>query len=265
VGSSYGEINNSSLRLNILGTILQIKNLTKRFGGLTAVNDVSFEVERGSMIGLIGPNGAGKTTLFNLIAGSEKPNSGSIWFDGINITKQSIYKRVKLGIARTFQIVRPLRRLTCLDNVIVGCMSPRGRIMSADIGITRLASSILASVGLVDKARIPPLVLPFGDLKKLEIARALASNPELLLLDEPFSGLSHEEQMIIVELITRLNEEGYTIIMVGHVLRELMALVPRVLVMHQGKLIADGSPQDVVNNKIVYEAYLGRGEDYEKR
>jgi branched-chain amino acid transport system ATP-binding protein len=144
-------------------------------------------------------------------------------------------------------------------------MSPRGRIMSTDIGITRLASSILASVGLVDKARIPPLVLPFGDLKKLEIARALASNPELLLLDEPFSGLSHEELMIIVELVKRLHEEGYTIIMVGHVLRELMAIVPRVLVMHQGKLIADGSPRDVVNNKIVYEAYLGRGEDYKKR
>jgi len=247
-----------------LGTILQIKNLTKRFGGLTAVNDVSCEIERGALVGLIGPNGAGKTTLFNLIAGAERPNSGSIWFDGINITKLSVYKRVKQGISRTFQIVRPLKRLTCLDNVIVGCMSPRGRVMSADIGVNNLASSILASVGLVDKARIPPLVLPFGDLKKLEIARALASNPELLLLDEPFSGLSHEEQLIIVELIKQLNEEGHTIIMVGHVLRELMALVPRVLVMHQGKLIADGPPQEVVNNKIVYEAYLGRGETYEK-
>ena len=247
-----------------MGTILQIKNLTKRFGGLTAVNDVSFEVERGALVGLIGPNGAGKTTLFNLIAGTENPNSGSIWFDGINITKFSVYKRVKQGISRTFQIVRPLKRLTCLDNVIVGCMSPRGRIMSADFGVNNLASSILASVGLIDKARIPPLVLPFGDLKKLEIARALASNPELLLLDEPFSGLSHEEQMIIVELIKQLNAEGYTIIMVGHVLRELMALVPRVLVMHQGKLIADGPPQEVVEDKIVYEAYLGRGEDYKK-
>jgi len=246
-----------------LGTILQIKNLTKRFGGLTAVNDVSFEIEHGALVGLIGPNGAGKTTLFNLIAGNEKPNSGSIWFDGINITKFSVYKRVKQGISRTFQIVRPLKLLSCLDNVIVGCMSPRGKIMSADIGVTRLASSILASVGLVDKARIPPVVLPFGDLKKLEIARALAANPELLLLDEPFSGLSHEEQMVIVELIRRLNEEGYTIIMVGHVLRELMALVPRVLVLHQGKLIADGPPQEVVNNRIVYEAYLGRGAENE--
>ncbi|MCK5343139.1 MAG: ABC transporter ATP-binding protein, partial [Candidatus Heimdallarchaeota archaeon] len=230
------------------------------FGGLTAVNDVSFEVERGSLVGLIGPNGAGKTTLFSLISGFEKSNIGSIWFDGVNITKYSPYRRVNQGITRTFQIVRPLKRLTCLDNVIVGCMSKRGKVRGQDIGVDQLASMILSSVGLIDKARIPPLVLPFGDLKKLEIARALASNPELLLLDEPFSGLSYEEQMIIVELITHLNEEGYTIIIAGHVLRELMTLVPRVLVMHQGKLIADGSPEDVAKIKIVIEAYLGNGE-----
>jgi len=244
-----------------MGVILQINNLTKRFGGLTAVNDVSFEVKRGSLIGLIGPNGAGKTTLFNLISGFDKPNRGSIWFDGVDVTKSKPYKRVKQGITRTFQVVRPLKLLTCLDNVIVGCMSPKGKIQRGDLGVDQLASSILASVGLIDKARIPPIVLPFGDLKKLEIARALASNPELLLLDEPFSGLSHEEQMIIVELIRQLNYEGYTIVIAGHVLRELMALVPRVLVMNRGKLIADGPPEEVVNIKTVIEAYLGRGKN----
>jgi branched-chain amino acid transport system ATP-binding protein len=244
-----------------MGVILQVKNLTKRFGGLTAVNDISFEIQRGSLVGLIGPNGAGKTTLFNLISGFQKPNTGTIWFDGKNVTRFSPYKRVKQGITRTFQIVRPLRRITCLDNVIVGCMSPRGKARSEDIGVDQLASTILASVGLIDKARIPPIILPFGDLKKLEIARALASNPELLLLDEPFSGLSHEEQMIIVDLIKQLNYEGYTIIIAGHVLRELMALVPRALVMHQGKLIADGPPKEVANIKTVIEAYLGRGEN----
>ncbi len=243
-----------------MGVILQINNLTKRFGGLTAVNDVSFEIERGSLVGLIGPNGAGKTTVFNLISGFEKSNRGTIWFDGVDITKFVPYRRVKQGITRTFQVVRPLKRLTCLDNVIVGCMSSRGKVRSGDMGVERLASSILASVGLIDKARVPPIILPFGDLKKLGIARALASNPELLLLDEPFSGLSHEEQMIIVELIKQLNYEGYTIIIAGHVLRELMALVPRVIVMNRGKLIADGPPQEVVSNKIVIEAYLGRGE-----
>ena len=243
-----------------MGVILQINNLTKRFGGLTAVNDVSFEIERGSLVGLIGPNGAGKTTVFNLISGFEKSNRGTIWFDGVDITKFIPYRRVKQGITRTFQVVRPLKLLTCLDNVIVGCMSPRGKVRSGDMGVERLASSILASVGLIDKARVPPIILPFGDLKKLGIARALASNPELLLLDEPFSGLSHEEQMIIVELIKQLNYEGYTIIIAGHVLRELMALVPRVIVMNRGKLIADGPPQEVASNKIVVEAYLGRSE-----
>jgi branched-chain amino acid transport system ATP-binding protein len=240
-----------------MGTILQIKNLTKRFGGLTAVNDVSFEIERGSLVGLIGPNGAGKTTLFNLIAGSEKPNTGSIWFDGVNITKFRTYKRVNYGITRTFQVVKPLRFLTCLDNIIVGCMSPRGKARSQKIGIDQYASTILTSVGLIDKARIPPIILPFGDLKKLEIGKALAPNPELLLLDEPFSGLSHEEQTNIVNLIKQLNEEGYTIMIAEHILRELMALVPRVIVMHQGRLIADGSPEEVVNIKYVIEAYLG--------
>ena len=243
-----------------MGVILQINNLTKRFGGLTAVNDISFEIERGSLVGLIGPNGAGKTTVFNLISGFEKSNRGTIWFDGVDITKFFPYRRVKQGIARTFQVVRPLKLLTCLDNVIVGCMSSRGKVRSGDMGVERLASSILASVGLIDKARVPPIILPFGDLKKLGIARALASNPELLLLDEPFSGLSHEEQMIIFELIKQLNYEGYTIIIAGHVLRELMALVPRVIVMNRGKLIADGPPKEVVSNKIVIEAYLGRGE-----
>lgn len=242
-----------------MGVILQVKNVTKRFGGLTAVNDVSFDIERGSLVGLIGPNGAGKTTLFNLISGFEKSNRGTIWFDGINITKFSPYRRVKHGITRTFQIVRPLKLLTCLDNIIVGCMSPRGKAISEDLGTDQYASTILSSVGLIDRARIPPIILPFGDLKKLEIARAIASNPELLLLDEPFSGLSYEEQMVIVDLIKKLHSEGYTIIIAGHVLRELMALVPRVLVMHQGKLIADGPPKGVVKEKIVYEAYLGRG------
>lgn len=244
-----------------MGTILQIKNLTKRYGGLTAVNDVSFEVERGSLVGLIGPNGAGKTTVFSLISGFEKTNAGSIWFDGMNITNQSPYKIVNYGIARTFQIARPLHTLSLLDNVIVGCLSPRGKVMRGEIGVDELASTLLASVGLIDKARLPPMILPHGDLRKLEIARALASNPELILLDEPFSGLSHEEQVIIAKLIKELHEEGYTIVLVGHVLRELMTLVPRVIALHNGKLIADGTPKEVANNKTVLEAYLGTGDE----
>jgi len=245
-----------------LGTIFEAKNLTKRFGGLTAVNDVSFEIERGTMVGLIGPNGAGKTTLFNLISGFDSPSAGHIKFDGADITGLKTFQVVERGLARTFQLVRPFRYLTLLENVTVPSLSPRGRAASERAGIDEYASTILSSVGLVDKARIPPVVLPHGDLRRLEIARALATNPQMLLLDEPFSGLAHEESANIGKLIKNLNEEGVTIFVTGHVMRELMTLVPRVLAMHQGKLVADGTPKEVANNKVVLEAYLGRGEGY---
>jgi len=245
-----------------MGIILEVKNLTKKFGGLTAVNDFSFEIKRGEFIGLIGPNGAGKTTVFNLISGFEKPSSGSIRFDGIDITGLKPFKIVNLGIARTFQLVRSFKLLSLLDNVSVSCLSARGKAISKRIGTEEYASSILIEVGLVDKATIPPIVLPHGDLRKLQIGKAIGSNPELLLLDEPFSGLSFEEQLGITNLIKKLHEYCVTIFITCHVLRELMTLVPRVIAMHQGKFIADGSPQEVANNKIVLEAYLGRGEGF---
>ncbi len=242
-----------------MGIILEVKNLTKKFGGLTAVNDFSFEIRRGEFVGLIGPNGAGKTTVFSLISGLEKPSSGSIRFDGVNITGLKPYKIVNLGIARTFQLVRSFKFLSLLDNVLVSCLSKRGKAVSKKIGSEEYASSILTSVGLVDKATIPPVVLPHGDLRKLQIAKAVGTNPELLLLDEPFSGLSFEEKVGITDLIKKLHDDGVTIFLTGHVLRELMTLVPRVIAMHQGRFIIDGTPEEVANNKIVLEAYLGRG------
>ncbi len=245
-----------------MGLILEVKNLTKKFGGLTAVNDVNFEIERGEMLGLIGPNGAGKTTLFHLVTGFEKPNSGSVRFNGMNITGKRPYQIVNLGIARTFQLVKSFRYLTLLDNIAVACLSARGRRAFASSDIDETASTILSSVGLVDKARLPPVILPHGDLRRLEIGKALGTNPELLLLDEPFSGLSYEEKEGITKLIRRLHDEGVTIFVTGHVLRELMTLVPRVIAMHQGRLIAEGAPQEVANNRIVLEAYLGRGEQF---
>jgi branched-chain amino acid transport system ATP-binding protein len=245
-----------------MGLILEVKNLTKKFGGLTAVNDVNFEIERGEILGLIGPNGAGKTTLFHLITGFERPNSGSVLFDGVDITRKKPHQIVNLGLIRTFQIVKSFRYLSLLDNISVACLSPRGKAAFGSSGIDAAASSILASVGLVDKARLPPAILPHGDLRKLEIGKALGTNPEMILLDEPFSGLAHEEKEGITRLIKRLREEGVTIFMTGHVLRELMTLVPRVIAMHQGRLIAEGPPQEVANNKIVLEAYLGRGEEF---
>ncbi|MFW9785908.1 MAG: ABC transporter ATP-binding protein [Candidatus Heimdallarchaeota archaeon] len=245
-----------------MGVILEVKNLTKKFGGLTAVNDFSFEIKRGEIVGLIGPNGAGKTTVFNLISGFEKPSSGLIRFDGMDITSLKTFKIVNKGIARTFQLVRSFKFLSLLDNVAVPSLSNRGRKVSRKSGIDEYASSILVSVGLIDKARVPPVILPHGDLRKLQIAKAIGSNPELLLLDEPFSGLSFEEKVAITELINKLHDDGLTIFITGHVLRELMTLVPRVIAMHQGKLIDDGPPQKVANNKIVLEAYLGRGEEF---
>jgi branched-chain amino acid transport system ATP-binding protein len=243
-----------------LGVILEVKNLTKKFGGLTAVNDFSFEIKRGEFIGLIGPNGAGKTTIFNLISGFEKPNSGKIIFDGIDITGKKPQKIVNLGITRTFQIVRSFKFLSLLDNIKVSCLSPRGKSLAKQYGIDEYASTILTSVGLVDKARIPPVILPHGDLRKLGIGKALGTNPQLLLLDEPFSGLSHEETQGITSLIQKLHDDGVTIFMTGHVLRELMHLVPRVIAMHQGKFIMDGTPREVASNKLVLEAYLGKGD-----
>jgi len=242
-----------------MGILLEVRNLTKKYSGLTAVNDFSFEVYRGEFTGLIGPNGAGKTTLFNLISGFEKPNSGTIRFDGHDITGMAPHKIVNLGIARTFQLVRSFRFMTLLDNISVSCLSPRGKKLAKEYGIDESASSILAAIGLVDKARIPPIILPHGDLRKLQIGKALGTNPKLLLLDEPFSGLSHEEQKGITELIIKLHADGVTVFMTGHVLRELMHLVPRAIAMHQGKYITEGPPEEVANNKIVLEAYLGKG------
>ncbi|MFX1375757.1 MAG: ABC transporter ATP-binding protein, partial [Promethearchaeota archaeon] len=238
-----------------MGVILQVKNVTKKYGGLTAVNDMSFEIMRGEFVGLIGPNGAGKTTLFNVISGMEKPNSGSIIFDGIDITGLKPFRIVNLGISRTFQLVRSFHFLTTLDNVSVACLSQRGKEISNIVGINNYASTLLASAGLIDKARLPPVILPHGDLRRLEIAKALGSNPQILLLDEPFSGLSHEEAEGINILIEKLRDEGVTIFITGHVLRELMNIVPRVIAMHQGKFITEGPPREVSNHKLVLEAY----------
>ena len=245
-----------------MGLILEVKNLTKKFGGLTAVNDVNFEIKRGELIGLIGPNGAGKTTVFNLLTGFEDPNSGAIRFNGVDITGMKPFRIVNLGMVRTFQLVRSFRYLSLLDNVSVACLSSRGKEAFEEVGIDEVASTILTSVGLIDKARLPPVILPHGDLRKLEIGKALGTNPELLLLDEPFSGLAHEEKQGIIKLINRLSDEGVTIFLTGHVLRELMTLVPRVIAMHQGRIIAEGPPEEVANNRIVLEAYLGRGDAF---
>lgn len=237
--------------------LLTTEGLTKRFGGLTAVDAVTFAVEAGDLVGIIGPNGAGKTTLFSLLAGFLRPDHGAVVFKGHRISGRPPHRIVDQGLARTFQVVRPFTNMTVVENVATACVSPRACRMSRGRDVWQHAMEIIAAVALEKKAHQPVETLPFGDLRRLEIARALATHPELLLLDEPFSGLSLSETAPLVTLIGTLAERGTTILIVEHKLRELMRLVTRVVVMQFGQIIAEGPPAVVAQSPRVVEAYLG--------
>lgn len=248
--------NTSQVRAsNSRETIIDVKNLSKHFEGLKAVNQVSFSVKSGDIVGCIGPNGAGKTTLFNLLTGFIKPTSGEIMFNGKNITGWSPYKIAKLGIARTFQLVRPFRMLDALENAMIPHI-PRN-FFSKSSALRNKAIWSLITVDLAEKKNYPAFILPHGDLKRLDFARSMATQPRVFLLDEPFSGLSFEESFRIQRLIKEAHEKGMTIIIVEHKLKILMKLVEKVLVLHQGRLIGEGSPKEIANNKEVIAAYLG--------
>jgi branched-chain amino acid transport system ATP-binding protein len=239
--------------------LLEVKNLTKRFGGLVAVNNVSFHVDEGELLGIIGPNGAGKTTLFNLITGYLKPDSGKILLRGEDITGLPPNKIANKGLVRTFQIVRPFRHLPTIANVLVALQSYRGRrriewIKTAE----RKAMEMLEDVGLSDMALEPAENLSHGDLKRLEIARAMALEPEVVLLDEPFGGLNPVETEYMIKSLQRIHLDGHTLVIVEHKLHALMKLVKRVLVMHNGEIIAEGTPEEIAKNKKVVEVYLGK-------
>jgi len=250
-------------------SFLEIKGITKSFGGLQAVNDVSFSMERDQILGLIGPNGAGKTTLLRLITGILKPDSGSVRFMGKELVGRKTWSIVNMGIACTFQNMRPFRRIPIIANVMVSCMSPRA--MKSGEWVKRLeakAMDALEFAGISDMAREKASVLSQGDLKRLEVARAVATEPELLLLDEPFGGLSPAETELMAKSIKRLHKggrfgrlhsEGPAMIIVEHQLQWLMKIVDRIIVLNFGNLIADGSPDEITKNPQVVEAYLGGG------
>lgn len=243
--------------------LLRVKGLHKTFGGVTAIANVSFELRKGETLGIIGPNGSGKTTLVNLITRFVKQDFGQVFFKGKEISRLKPYKIVDMGIARTFQVMRPFYSLPAYKNLIIPLSSPRGkRAGSGKLGDKdAVAIDILEEIGFERDAYVPYKTassLPLGYLKRLELARCLALRPEIIICDEIFSGLSMAEIATMVPLIERLQMEGKTIIMIEHRLRELFQLVNSVLVLNFGVKIAEGQPEEVVANEEVKKAYLGR-------
>ena len=236
--------------------ILEGKGVTKYFGGLAAVSNVDFKVNKGEAFGLIGPNGAGKTTLFNLISAALVPKSGTIRFKGKNITGKSPYKICRMGIARTFQTVKVFADLPVLNNVILGSYFGMSPGMSSKDAV-REATELLKFVGLSDVSGSPAKDLTLGKQKRVEVARALATKPELLLLDELMAGLNASEVAEAMKLVARIRKKGVTVIMIEHVMKAIMNVCERIIVLHHGAKIAEGTPKEIATSETVIKVYLG--------
>jgi branched-chain amino acid transport system ATP-binding protein len=235
--------------------LLEVQSVSKRFGGLLAVGDVSFTLEEGEILGLIGPNGAGKTTLFNLVNAVYKPDAGRIIFSGKNITRSSPDQVVHLGLARTHQIVRPLNGMSVLENVTVGACF--GREYQSRRTARTTALEVLERVGLANRANSPASALTLAGKKRLEVARALAARPKLLLLDEVLAGLNPTEIAQMIDLVRSIRDSGISVFMIEHVMQAIMNLSDRIVVLNLGRKIAEAPPTDVVQNPDVIVAYLG--------
>lgn len=236
--------------------LLEITGVTKRFGGLTAVNQVDLKVEQGEVVGLIGPNGAGKTTLFAIIAGYQTPNEGKVVFDGTDVTGWEPHKIARLGMSRTFQVVKPFGDMTVLENVMVGAMIHKSKVKEA----RDKALEVLEFCDLKDRADYLGREITVANKKRLEMARALATDPKLLLLDEVMAGLNPSEVNDAVELIHRIHEKGITLLVIEHVMEVIMPISHRVAVLNYGKKIVDCNPEEAVNDPEVISAYFGTTE-----
>ena len=248
--------------------LLQTKGLTKRFNGLTAVDDVNFELKEGEVAGIIGPNGAGKSTFFNLLTGLFPPSKGKILFTGQEITTVPPYHRVRMGLVRTFQLVSVFESLTALNNLVLAKIrfdknyTSKRKFFFKDAHHAETVDACLEAlqtVGIADRADVKTFELSYGDKRKLEIALALSLNPRILLLDEPLSGLSDVEISEVLDLI-RLVKKNFTLILIEHKISRIVDLVERLSVMHEGRLIADGKPQEILCDPLVRQVYWGREE-----
>jgi branched-chain amino acid transport system ATP-binding protein len=235
--------------------LLEGKGVTIHFGGLAAVSDVDFYVDKGEVVGLIGPNGAGKTTLFNLISAALQPKPGEILFKGKKINGLAPYKICRLGIARTFQTVKVFNNLPVIENVRVGALFGAQKRLKGNVNPE--VKELLKFVGLSDVASTPARDLTLAYQKRIEVARALATQPELLLLDEMMAGLNPTELTESMELVKKIQQKGITIVMIEHVMRAIMGICDRIIVLDYGKKIAEGTPKEIANSKTVIEVYLG--------
>jgi len=233
--------------------MLRLEGVTKRFGGLTAVREVTLDVGAGDLLGIIGPNGAGKTTLFNVIAGYYRPEAGRVLFEARDITGQPPHVICRSGLTRTFQIVKPFGNLSVLDNVMIGSLTKVTSLRAARADAER----VVETCGLAAYATARAKALPIGLRKRLEVARALATRPRLLLLDEVMAGLNPTELVAMVDLIRGLHADGLTLVVIEHIMAAMMRLAQRIAVLHHGELIAEGPPARVASDRRVIDAYLG--------